>query len=342
MPSESALQSPHAPQSKMQAAVVYEPGGPEVLRVEERPVPAARQGWILVRVRAFGLNRSELVTRAGGSGDAVKFPRVLGIECVGEVADSSDSGLAPGTTIVAAMGGMGRDFDGGYEDYALLPAAQVIPVRTTLPWPELGAIPETFGTAWGSLDLLDLRASQTLLIRGGTSSVGMAAITLAKDRGVTIVATTRQPTKVAALCANGADHVVIDDGTIAARVREILPAGADALLDLVGPATIADSLAALKPSAHACLTGFLAANWDADSARATAERLGVIWHRFASSVITAKTYGNIFQSIIDGIQSRRYNLNLDRTFPLSSIADAHRYMEENRATGKVVGVTNPS
>jgi NADPH2:quinone reductase len=223
---------------KMQTAVVYEPGGPDVLRVEERPLPTVKPGWVLVRVRAFGLNRSELITRAGGSGDAVKFPRVLGIECVGEVADGSDTGVAPGTTIVAAMGGMGRDFDGGYEDYALLPAPQVIPVRTTLPWPELGALPETFGTAWGSLELLELRAGQTLLVRGGTSSVGMAAITLAKDRGVTIVTTTRQAAKVAALRANGADHVILDDGTIAARVREILPVGADALLELVGVASV--------------------------------------------------------------------------------------------------------
>jgi NADPH:quinone reductase-like Zn-dependent oxidoreductase len=327
---------------KMQAAVVYEPGGPDVLRIEERPLPTVKPGWVLVRIRAFGLNRSELITRAGGSGDAVKFPRVLGIECVGEVADGSDTGLAPGTTIVAAMGGMGRDFDGGYEDYALLPAPQVIPVRTTLPWPELGALPETFGTAWGSLELLELRAGQTLLVRGGTSSVGMAAITLAKDRGVTIVTTTRQAAKVAALRANGADHVILDDGTIAARVHEILPVGADALLELVGPATIADSLAALKPHAHACLTGFLAANWDAEGARATAERLGIVWHRFASSVITAKSYSNVFQLIIDGVESRRYNLNLDRTFPLSAIADAHRYMEANLATGKVVGLTSPS
>jgi NADPH:quinone reductase len=326
----------------MQVAVVYEPGGPDVLRVEERPLPAIKPGWVLVRVRAFGLNRSELITRAGGSGDAVKFPRVLGIECVGEVADGSDTGLAPGTTIVAAMGGMGRDYDGGYEDYTLLPASQVIPVRTTLAWPELGAIPETFGTAWGSLDLLELRPGQTLLVRGGTSSVGMAAITLAKDRGVTIVTTTRQAAKVAALRANGADQVIVDDGTIATHVREILPAGADALLELVGPATIPDSLAALKPHAHACLTGFLAANWDADGARATAERLGIVWHRFASSVITAKTYGTIFQSIIDGIQTGRYNLNLDRTFPLSAIADAHRQMEDNRVTGKVVGLASAS
>lgn len=322
----------------MLAAVVYEPGGPEVLRIEERPVPQVRPGWVLVEIRAFGLNRSELITRAGGSGDAVKFPRVLGIECVGVVADPSDARLERGQTFIAAMGGMGRDYDGGYEQYALLPASQVIPVRTSLPWPQLGAVPETFGTAWGSLDVLQLKEGETLLVRGATSSVGMAAITLAKDRGVRIIATTRQAAKREALTANGADHVVLDDGRIAPQVRAIVPGGADALLELVGPATIADSFAALRAGARACLTGYLAADWDAEKATAQAERAGITLRRYSSGVINRDSYGGIFQSIIDGIESGRYRINLDRTFPLSAIADAHRYMEANRAAGKVVGL----
>jgi NADPH2:quinone reductase len=160
----------------MRAVVVYEPGGPEALQLQERPVPAARPGWVLVRIHAFGLNRSELITRAGGSGDAVSFPRVLGIECAGEVVEAPGSTLQPGQRVIAAMGGMGRDFDGGYEQYALLPFSRVIPVATTLSWAELGAIPESFGTAWGTLEQLALREGHSLLVQGGSSSVGMAAI----------------------------------------------------------------------------------------------------------------------------------------------------------------------
>ena len=93
----------------------------------------------------------------------MRFPRVLGIEAVGEVVDPGGGDLAPGQVVAAAMGGMGRDFDGGYEEYALLPAAHVIPVTTTLDWPRLASLPESFGTAWGSLGVLGLR-------RGGRCS----------------------------------------------------------------------------------------------------------------------------------------------------------------------------
>lgn len=322
----------------MQAAVVHEPGSPDVLHIETRPVPQLQPGKVLVRVRAFGLNRSELVTRAGGSGEAVRFPRVLGIECVGEIADTDATTLARGQTVVAAMGGMGRDYDGGYEEYALLPATQVIPVRTTLAWAELGAVPETFGTAWGSLERLHLQEGQTLLIRGGSSSVGMAATTLATARGVRVIATTRQTEKRAALEANGAAHVVIDDGAVASIVRAIAPAGVDALLELVGPKTILDSCQTLRAGAHACLTGFLEGIWEVAGAEAATQALGIKLRTFGSNVIDRAGYGSVFQTIIDGIESGKYRLNLDRIFPLAGIADAHRYMEANRAVGKVVGL----
>jgi NADPH:quinone reductase-like Zn-dependent oxidoreductase len=322
----------------MQAAVVHEAGGPEVLRVEELPVPEPRPGWVLVRVRAFGLNRSELVTRAGGSGEAVKFPRVLGIECAGEVVEAPDADLARGQTIVAAMGGMGRDYDGGYAQYTLLPVSQAISVETSLPWPRLGALPESFGTASGSLDKLALEPGQSLLIRGASSSVGMAAITIAKDRGLTVFATTRQDRKRPALEAAGADHVVIDDGEAGSRVREIAPEGVDALVELVGPRTIRDSLKAVSPGGRACISGFLEGDWNVEPARADAERLGIPLTRFGSGIINVDSYSGIFHDIVQRAEDGRYRDIVDRTFPLAEIADAHRYMEENGAVGKVVGL----
>jgi NADPH:quinone reductase-like Zn-dependent oxidoreductase len=325
---------------RMRSVVVSEPGGPEVLRVQERPVPEPREGWVLVRVRAFGLNRAELVTRSGGSGREVRFPRVLGIECVGEVVDGGGGDLSPGQTIVAAMGGMGREYDGGYQEYALLPAARVSPVDTTLDWPDLGALPESYGTAWGSLETLGLETGQLLLVRGGSSSVGMDAISLAHARGLTVLATTRQQTKLAALEAAGADHALLDAaGTIADRAREIAPDGVHGLLELVGPHTFHDSVRAVRPGARGCISGYLEGVWDRSEARAAAEAAGVELTGFGSDALSRELYGSVFQEIVDGVAAGRHRTNVDRTFALEEIADAHRYMEANRAAGKVVVVT---
>ena len=131
------------------------PGGPEMLEIRELPVPAVREGWSLVRIEGAGLNRSELRTRQGHSPN-VRFPRVLGIECVGTVAVSTDQGLPEGTRVAAVMGEMGRDFDGGYAEYALLPNSLLMPVRTTLSWDVLAALPESYLTAQGALDALGI------------------------------------------------------------------------------------------------------------------------------------------------------------------------------------------
>jgi NADPH:quinone reductase len=321
----------------MKAVVVHEPGGPEVLRVEERPIPQARPGWIVVRVHAFGLNRSELITRAGGSGDAVRFPRVLGIECAGEVVEALDSDLRPGQRVLAAMGGMGRDYDGGYQQYALLPASQVIPVQSTLDWPQLGAIPESFGTAWGTLQQIGLSAGESLLVHGGTSSVGMAAIALAKDQRLVVFATTRQEAKRVALQVAGAQYQLVLDGhELSQVVRALRPEGVDGLCELVGPAAMLDALDALAAGGRACITGFLEQDWDTGNVEAQAQRRGVQLRRFGSGVINRDSYTAVFQEIIDAVQRERYTVNLDRVFAMADIADAHRYMEANRAAGKVV------
>src|SRR5262249_60376943 len=128
-------------------------GGAEVLESRELRVPAVGAGWSLVQVKGAGLNRSELRTRQGHSPN-VTFPRVLGIECVGIVAASTDPTLPDGTTVAAMMGEMGREFDGGYAEFALLPNSLLMPVTTTLPWHVLAALPETYLPAQGSLDAL--------------------------------------------------------------------------------------------------------------------------------------------------------------------------------------------
>lgn len=124
----------------MKAAVIHKSGIPEVLVIEELPVPQPASGWILIRVKAFGLNRSELFTRQGMSPD-VGFPRVLGIEAVGIVEEAPGGEFTRGQTVATAMGGMGRQFNGSYAEYTCVPATQVQAINSTLDWQTLGALP---------------------------------------------------------------------------------------------------------------------------------------------------------------------------------------------------------
>jgi NADPH2:quinone reductase len=210
----------------MRGVVLDAPGPPCALAIRALPVPVLSPGWVLIRVRAFGLNRLELYLRLVRGRH---LPRVPGIEATGVVEQCPGGEFRAGQQVAALMGGMGRVFDGGYADYTCVPATQVIPFRSGLHWATLGAVPEMLQTSYGSLTTgLDARPGQSILIRGGTCSVGLATAVPARQRGMTVLSTTRNPGKAEAVTKAGADHVLIDDGDVARQVREILPGGADA------------------------------------------------------------------------------------------------------------------
>jgi NADPH:quinone reductase-like Zn-dependent oxidoreductase len=315
----------------MRAAVCVRAGEPEVLEIHEVPMPAVRPGWSLVRVEGAGLNRSELRTRQGHSPNVV-FPRVLGIECVGTVVGSSDPALPDGATVAAVMGEMGREFDGGYAEYALLPNELLMPITTTLPWDVLAALPETYLTARGALDALGITAGR-LLIRGGTSSVGMAAASIAAAAGIEVAATTRRRDKVDALAIAGVNHTFTD----AAEVYTVWPQGPDHVLDLVGAQSVLESLRLVRPGGTVCvagsLSGWLVPDFEPIAMIPPGTRLTAFHSR--------SMQGNaaVLQRIIDEVEAGAYRPNLDRVFGLDEIVAAHHYMEDNRATGKVVVMT---
>jgi NADPH:quinone reductase len=319
----------------MKAFVVSKPGKPEALELKIKDIPKAKKDWVLIKIKAFGLNRSELYTRQGHSGDAVPFPRVLGIECVGEVIEAPESELQPGQKVACAMGGMGRKYDGSYTEYTLIPRSQVLPINTNLDWITFGAIPETFFTAYGSItEEMNVKANQNILVRGGTSSVGMAAISILNDLGANIIATTRKVERTEALLNAGANHVIIDDGKIAKKVKEIYPGGVDSILELVGSKnSLTDSMYALKNKGILCGTGMLGDEWGYELPKLPN---GIKFTFHSTEKIETVKYTPILQEIINRVESGRYNPNISKIFEFEDIVEAHRYMEQNKAIGKIV------
>ncbi len=320
----------------MKAAVVRRAGGPEVLELGDVPRPEPVAGRVLIAVRAFGLNRGELMTRQGHS-PSVTFPRILGIECVGTVVAAPGGEFVSGTTVAAVVGGMGRAYDGSYAEFVCVPAESVYALRTNLDWVRLAAIPESFVTAWGGLyDALEIERGQTILVRGATSSVGLTAVSLAKTAGLRVFATTRRDDRRAMLIEEGAHEALIDDGALAPALRALLPGGVDRVLDYVGTAVLADTLRCVALHGVACMSGILGNAWTIpDFSPSELIPPGVKLTTYSSTSLPIDR-GARLQDAVDGVAAGRYRIRVDRVFPLDAIVEAHRWMEDNRAVGKIV------
>ncbi|HVS92526.1 MAG TPA: zinc-binding alcohol dehydrogenase family protein [Mucilaginibacter sp.] len=322
----------------MKAAVIYQPGGPENFVIEERSVPEPEIGWVLVKVKAFGLNRSELMTRKGLS-PSVKFPRVLGIECVGEIERDPSGVLQPGQKVAAFMGEMGRQFDGSYAEYTVLPKSLLYVFESTLPWEQLGAIPEMFQTVYGSLHLaLKIKQGETLLIRGGTSSIGLLAGQIAKNCGLNVIATTRNPEKTGLLLDNSVDHVIIDDGDLAEKVKAIHPYGVNKVLELIGTSKLKDSLQCAAPGAIVCMTGMLSEQWSFSNF-APMEYIPATVGLTVYDSGQIRVDGPSFQHFLKEVEANYIKLPIGKTFKFNEIASAHKLMENNSAGGKIIVLT---
>ncbi|WNJ16730.1 zinc-binding dehydrogenase [Pontibacter sp. G13] len=315
-------------------------GGPEVLHLRERPDPQPKPGWVHIEIKAFGLNRSELYTRQGHSGDAVTLPRIPGIECVGVVLDGGGTDLKPGQKVAAAMGHMGRLHDGGYAHQTLIPRSNVFPVETSLSWNKFGAIPETYLTAWGVLmDAIELKPQSRVLIRGGSSSVGMACISIAKEHQCEVLATTRSLEKKLLVEQAGADHVLIDHGDIETQVKSRHPKGVDAIVELVGkPETIQESLRLAAPKGCVGMVGFLGNEWNYEFFPWMPSTVKLTMYN--SETLETQSATPILQEIVRKVEQGIYRPHIYQTFSFDHLQEAHQMMEESRAVGKMVVTTS--
>lgn len=314
----------------MKAIVVRAPGGPEALKCERIPRPEARPGYTLVQVYGFGINHSEVFTRQGLS-PSVKFPRVLGIECVGRVAQTSDPERLPvGKRVASLMGEMGRDFDGGYAEFCLLPNDQVYPIDTMLDWAHMAAVPETYYTAYLSLRNLRIEDGQRVLVRGGTSGVGVAfaRLVLAGFPKVVVVGTTRSAAKTAQVLEAGFGEVVIDES------GSLQDAGMfDRVLDLVGPATMKDTCAHVREGGIVCCTGQLGGQWYLDGFEPISD---LPPNGYLTSAYSGNVDGSVLQELFDFIEREGVDVTPERVYRLEEVPDAHAHLESAHSFGKLV------
>lgn len=309
------------------------------LEVMEVPVPEVKPDWVLVKVIGFGINRSEIVLRSyEADEDYINLPVIPGIECVGEIVNPSDTPFSKGDKVVSLMGGMGRTFDGGYAEYALLPLKNVFKIDEEvfdyLTVEEVIAVPETYFTAYGSIEGLQLKKGESILIRGATSACGLTAMQLAGALGAEIIATSRDESRFDLLNVHGADYAVVDDGQIEDKIRDICPEGVDKVLELIGPKTLDDSMKCLKEGGICCNTGILGG----DEYISEFDPIKTIPNNryltsFFSNYPTQEIMDNLFKFIIDnGLKPK-----ISRVFAdLADIGQAHELMESNNAQGKII------
>lgn len=312
-------------------------GGPEVLEVRKFPNPEPKPDHVLIEVKAFGLNHAEAHMRKG---EWPEIAEISGIECVGLVKQDPDGRLRVGQKVIAMMGGMGRTINGSYAEYTNVPATNVVPVETNLPWEVLAAVPESYTTAWSCLyGNLALKAGQTLVIRGATSALGQAALNIAAHAQARVIATSRNPERFALLEKLGAGRALQEGSELAQQIRKLHPDGVDAVLDLVGNSTVIDSLTVARRGGHVCEAGWLGGLAPISFNPMLQMPSGVYFSLYGSFVLGSPQFplSEIpLQTIVDRVADGSYQARPVKVFGFDEIRAAHGLMDSGNAKGKLV------
>ncbi|EIM27360.1 NAD(P)H-quinone oxidoreductase [Microvirga lotononidis] len=322
----------------MRAVIAEGSGGPEVLKVVQRPVPKPKEGEILVRVKAAGVNRPDVIQRQGGYPPPPGAPDILGLEIAGEVAATGPNAarFSVGEPVMALVPG------GGYADYAVVHESNVLPIPPGLSFEEAGAIPETFFTVWTNVfDRGRLRSGETLLVHGGTSGIGTTAIQLAKAFGATVIATAGSRDKCDACLRLGADVAINyrNQDFVTAAKEATGGRGVDVILDMVGGDYISRNYEAAAQDGRIVQIAFLQGpKAEVDFRRLMVKRLTHTGStlRPRSPAEKADIAEALEEKVWPLLAQGRCRPVMDSTFAFEDVAKAHGRMDGGEHIGKIV------
>ncbi|MDN3639048.1 NAD(P)H-quinone oxidoreductase [Simiduia curdlanivorans] len=317
-------------------------GDADAMVLGELAAPELRPGEVLISVQAAGVNRPDIVQRAGFYPAPAGHSPILGLEVAGRVIGVGEGvqGWSLGDEVCALTNG------GGYAEQVSVPAGQCLPKPKNLSFAEAGALPETLFTVWGNLfQRAGLKAGETLLIHGGSSGIGTTAIQLAKARGVRVFVTAGSQTKCEACSALGAEQAI--NYREQDFVAEILSAtegrGVDVILDMVGGDYVAKNIKLAALEGRIVNIAFL------QGAQVDINLLPVMLKRLTLTGSTLRAQSNeakaeiaraLLSEVWPLLESGRIAPQMAATFPLAKVADAHRLMESSAHIGKIVLTLN--
>lgn len=325
----------------MNAIEIAAPGGPEVLRLVQRPDPVPAAGELLIAVKASGINRPDVLQRKGAYPPPPGASDLPGLEVAGVVqggseADLAAAGLKIGDRVCALVAG------GGYAELCVAPAGQCLPIPAGLSDVEAAALPETFFTVWQNVfHIAKLKAGETLLVQGGSSGIGTTAITLAKAIGATVIVTAGSDDKVAACVKLGADHGInYRTQDFVAEVQRITGGkGADVVLDMVAGDYIGREIECMATDGRLALIAVQGGTKSAiDAGLVLRKRIAIVGSTLRPRSVDYKTVlaQELRATVWPLIEAGRVRPVIHSTFPAAQAAQAHALMESSSHVGKIV------
>jgi NADPH2:quinone reductase len=320
----------------MRAIEIAEPGGPDVLRVVERPIPVRREGEVLVRVVAAGVNRPDVMQRMGKYPPPPGASDIPGLEIAGEVVEGSSARYGVGDRVCALVAG------GGYAEYCAIPAEQCLPVPPGLSMRDAAAVPETFFTVWTNLfQRAGLKSGESVLVHGGASGIGTTAIQLARAFGATVFTTAGSRERCDRCVALGAARAIDykTEDFVAVVINETGRRGVDVILDIIGGDYLPRNIDCLAMDGRLAQIGLLGGSKVAFDFRSVLQKRLTI----TGSTLRVRTPAEK-GAIARELESRVWPLLaqgsvtpiVDAEFPLERAADAHRALEAGEIFGKAI------